>query len=121
MGVSASFKLSASPPHLMLHRNIDAYRGPRTLDRSACHRRPRLLTVRSTSATLSKLHPKLHRKVAAGRSCPAVGEDIVVGIDSIIIMLIVGAIAGWLAGQIGRGFGFRPLWKILIGNRGPLI
>src|SRR5262249_36752248 len=59
-------------PHLMLPRNIDAYPGPRTRDRSACHRRPGLLTVRSTSATLSKLHPKLHRKVAAGRSCPAV-------------------------------------------------
>ena len=34
------------------------------------------------------------------------GRKIVVGIDSIIIMLIVGAIAGWLAGQIVRGFGF---------------
>jgi len=30
----------------------------------------------------------------------------VVGVDSIIITLIVGAIAGWLAGQIVRGFGF---------------
>ncbi|MFL5116594.1 MAG: GlsB/YeaQ/YmgE family stress response membrane protein, partial [Microvirga sp.] len=34
------------------------------------------------------------------------------GIDSIIIMLIVGAIAGWLAGQIVRGFGFGLLWNI---------
>jgi hypothetical protein len=34
------------------------------------------------------------------------GEDVVVGIDSIIIMIVVGAIAGWLAGQIVRGFGF---------------
>ena len=50
-----------------------------------------------------------------------VGEDIVVGIDGIIIMLIVGAIAGWLAGQIVRGFGFGLLWNIVIGIVGAFI
>jgi len=45
----------------------------------------------------------------------------VVGIDSIIIMLIVGAIAGWLAGQIMRGFGFGLLWNIIIGIVGAFI
>jgi uncharacterized membrane protein YeaQ/YmgE (transglycosylase-associated protein family) len=50
-----------------------------------------------------------------------VGEDIVVGIDSIIIMLIVGAIAGWLAGQIVRGFGFGLLWNVVIGIVGAFI
>ena len=44
-----------------------------------------------------------------------------VGIDSIIIMLMVGAIAGWLAGQIVRGFGFGPLWNIIIGIVGAFI
>ena len=44
-----------------------------------------------------------------------------VGIDSIIIMLIVGAIAGWLAGQIVRGFGFGILWNIIIGIVGAFI
>ena len=44
-----------------------------------------------------------------------------VGIDSIIIMLIVGAIAGWLAGQIVRGFGFGVLWNIIIGIVGAFI
>jgi len=39
----------------------------------------------------------------------------VIGIDSIIIMIIVGAIAGWLAGQIVRGFGFGLIWDIGIG------
>jgi len=67
------------------------------------------------------LHPKLHRKVAAGLVPGRVGEDIVVGIDSIIIMLIVGAIAGWLAGQIVRGFGFGLLWNIVIGIVGAFI
>ena len=44
-----------------------------------------------------------------------------VGIDSIIIMIIVGAIAGWLAGQIVRGFGFGLLWNIIIGIVGAFI
>ena len=44
-----------------------------------------------------------------------------VGIDSIIIMLIVGAVAGWLAGQIVRGFGFGLIWDIVIGIIGAFI
>jgi uncharacterized membrane protein YeaQ/YmgE (transglycosylase-associated protein family) len=48
-------------------------------------------------------------------------EDVVVGIESIIVMLIVGAIAGWLAGQIMRGFGFGLLWNIVIGIVGAFI
>ena len=44
-----------------------------------------------------------------------------VGIESIIIMVIVGAIAGWLAGQIVRGFGFGLLWNIIIGIVGAFI
>ena len=49
------------------------------------------------------------------------GEDTVIGVDSLIIMLIVGAIAGWLAGQIVRGFGFGLLWNIVIGIVGAFI
>ena len=48
-------------------------------------------------------------------------EDVVVGIESIIIMLVVGAIAGWLAGQIVRGFGFGLIWNIIIGIVGAFI
>ena len=44
-----------------------------------------------------------------------------VGIDSIIIMIVVGAIAGWLAGQIVRGFGFGLIWDIVIGIIGAFI
>ncbi|HET9664931.1 MAG TPA: GlsB/YeaQ/YmgE family stress response membrane protein [Burkholderiales bacterium] len=36
-------------------------------------------------------------------------------------MLIVGAIAGWLAGQIVRGFGFGLIWNIVLGIVGALI
>jgi uncharacterized membrane protein YeaQ/YmgE (transglycosylase-associated protein family) len=49
------------------------------------------------------------------------GEDNVIGVDSLIIMLIVGAIAGWLAGQIVRGFGFGLIWNMVIGIIGAFI
>ena len=44
-----------------------------------------------------------------------------VGVESIIIMIVIGAIAGWLAGQIVRGFGFGVLWNIVIGIVGAFI
>ena len=44
-----------------------------------------------------------------------------VGVESLIITLIVGAIAGWLAGQIVRGYGFGILWNIIIGIVGAFI
>jgi uncharacterized membrane protein YeaQ/YmgE (transglycosylase-associated protein family) len=36
-------------------------------------------------------------------------------------MIIVGAVAGWLAGQIVRGFGFGLIWDIVIGIVGAFI
>jgi uncharacterized membrane protein YeaQ/YmgE (transglycosylase-associated protein family) len=48
-------------------------------------------------------------------------EGVVVGVESIIIMIIVGAIAGWLAGKIVRGFGFGLVWDIVIGIIGAFI
>ncbi len=44
-----------------------------------------------------------------------------VGVESIIIMIVVGAIAGWLAGKIVRGFGFGLIWDIVIGIIGAFI
>jgi uncharacterized membrane protein YeaQ/YmgE (transglycosylase-associated protein family) len=41
--------------------------------------------------------------------------------QSLIILLLVGAIAGWLAGQIVRGFGFGLIGNIAIGVVGALI
>ena len=44
-----------------------------------------------------------------------------IGVESIIIMIIVGAIAGWLAGKIVRGAGFGLIWDIVIGIIGAFI
>ena len=43
------------------------------------------------------------------------------GIESLIIFLIIGAIAGWLAGLIIRGFGFGLIGNIIVGIVGALI
>jgi uncharacterized membrane protein YeaQ/YmgE (transglycosylase-associated protein family) len=47
--------------------------------------------------------------------------DSSVGIDSIIVWLIVGAIAGWLAGLIVKGGGFGLLGNIVIGIIGAVV
>src|SRR5437588_10674225 len=49
------------------------------------------------------------------------GGAVMVGIESIIIMIIVGAIAGWLAGKIVQGAGFGLIWDIVIGIIGAFI
>ena len=43
------------------------------------------------------------------------------GIESIVVFLIVGAIAGWLAGLIVSGFGFGLIGNIVIGIIGAFI
>lgn len=43
------------------------------------------------------------------------------GIESIIVFLIVGAIAGWLAGVIVKGFGFGLLGNVVVGIVGAFI
>ena len=40
---------------------------------------------------------------------------------SLIIFLLVGLVAGWLAGKIVRGFGFGLVWDIVIGIIGAFI
>lgn len=43
------------------------------------------------------------------------------GIESLIVFIIVGAIAGWLAGQIVKGYGFGLLGNIVVGIVGAFI
>lgn len=43
------------------------------------------------------------------------------GIESILVFLIVGAIAGWLAGQIVKGHGFGLVGNIVVGIVGAFI
>ena len=42
-------------------------------------------------------------------------------LEAIIIILIVGAVAGWLAGQIVRGMGFGLIGNIVVGIVGAVI
>ena len=43
------------------------------------------------------------------------------GIESLLIFLLVGAVAGWLAGQIVSGFGYGLLGNVVIGIVGAFI
>ncbi|HMM63419.1 MAG: GlsB/YeaQ/YmgE family stress response membrane protein [Mesorhizobium sp.] len=43
------------------------------------------------------------------------------GIESLIVFLIVGAIAGWLAGLVVKGYGFGLIGNIVVGIVGALI
>lgn len=43
------------------------------------------------------------------------------GIESLIVFIIIGAIAGWLAGQIVKGYGFGLLGNIVVGIVGAFI
>ena len=43
------------------------------------------------------------------------------GIESVIVWLIVGAIAGWLAGLIVKGYGFGLIGNIVVGVVGAFL
>jgi uncharacterized membrane protein YeaQ/YmgE (transglycosylase-associated protein family) len=55
-------------------------------------------------------------------SDPAVrSEEISMGIESLLVFIIIGAIAGWLAGLIVSGFGFGLLGNIVVGIIGAVV
>ena len=43
------------------------------------------------------------------------------GIESLVVFLIVGAVAGWLAGLMVKGYGFGLVGNIVVGIVGALI
>jgi uncharacterized membrane protein YeaQ/YmgE (transglycosylase-associated protein family) len=51
------------------------------------------------------------------------GEDTAMPLEpiSLIALLLVGAVAGWLAGQIVRGYGFGLIGNIVVGIIGAVV
>jgi len=49
------------------------------------------------------------------------GENMYLSNEGLLIILFVGLVAGWLAGQIVRGTGFGIIGDILVGIAGALI
>lgn len=43
------------------------------------------------------------------------------GIESLIVFILIGAIAGWLAGQLVKGYGFGLLGNIVVGIVGAFV
>src|SRR4051812_23843507 len=54
-------------------------------------------------------------------SCRIQGISMRLSNDSILVILFVGLIAGWLAGKIVRGTGFGIIGDILVGIAGALV
>lgn len=48
-------------------------------------------------------------------------EDSVMGIEGLIIFLIIGAVAGWLAGVLMKGYGFGLIGNIVVGIVGAFV
>jgi uncharacterized membrane protein YeaQ/YmgE (transglycosylase-associated protein family) len=48
-------------------------------------------------------------------------EDFTVNVQSLIIFLVIGAVAGWLAGLIMKGSGFGLLGNIVVGIIGAVV
>jgi uncharacterized membrane protein YeaQ/YmgE (transglycosylase-associated protein family) len=71
-----------------------------------------------TSARRYRILPTLHRSIGGGRRASPVrgGRSM-----SLLVFLLVGAIAGWLAGLIVRGFGFGLIGNIVVGIIGALV
>ena len=61
------------------------------------------------------------RLVAVRKALALRGVTQMPGLESLIILLIVGAIAGWLAGVIVKGYGFGLIGNIVVGIVGALI
>src|SRR4051812_21907351 len=57
----------------------------------------------------------------AGAAALRAGGGIVMALEAILIILIIGAVAGWLAGQIVRGMGFGLIGNIVVGIVGAFI
>ncbi len=66
---------------------------------------------------------KRHRRPRNGSSTPyqPESEDLSVDLTSIVIFLLIGAAAGWLAGLLMRGGGFGLLGNIVVGIVGAVI
>ena len=43
------------------------------------------------------------------------------GIESLLVFILIGAIAGWLAGQLVKGYGFGLIGNIVVGIVGAFI
>ena len=60
-------------------------------------------------------------KIEAERGRPSRGllkEDLMLAPESIIAWIVIGAIAGWLAGLLVKGYGFGVIGNIVVGILG---
>jgi uncharacterized membrane protein YeaQ/YmgE (transglycosylase-associated protein family) len=105
-------------PHIMLRRNnyLNAMPDRKSVGAKVPENEPARLTA---GTQIRKLPACLSCTCAGHRPAPAKGSR--GEIMNIIIWLIVGAIAGWLAGMVVKGGGFGLIGDIIVGIVGGLI
>lgn len=100
----------------MLRRNIGAV----CRSRRSCALTLVKLTCGFARVTMLPLQTEQVAGAGLQQRLPRNGET-KMGIESIIVWLIVGAIAGWLAGLIVTGYGFGLIGNIVVGIVGAFI
>jgi uncharacterized membrane protein YeaQ/YmgE (transglycosylase-associated protein family) len=103
-----------SLPHLILQRNNFLH---------AMQQAQALLTGSAGTLMVIVTQHRLRSVVSAMKPWPEPGQGTgrTMDVQSIIIWLVVGAIAGWLAGMVMKGGGFGLIGDIIVGIIGALI
>ena len=81
------------------------------------------LSLTSGSGRSRMLSLQCNKAAGAGlrQRVPAHVGETEMGIESLIVWLIVGGVAGWLAGLIVKGYGFGLIGNIVVGIVGAFI
>jgi uncharacterized membrane protein YeaQ/YmgE (transglycosylase-associated protein family) len=79
----------------------------------------RSIARKAVDAIATLVFNRSDRRSPSG-ACRDQGEDIMT-LEALIILIIIGAIAGWLAGQIVKGVGFGLIGNIVVGIIGAFI
>jgi uncharacterized membrane protein YeaQ/YmgE (transglycosylase-associated protein family) len=87
-----------------------AIRGPRCRDREADER-----------TALAALNAAIAIPVTPTVAISAADPRTIMAIEALIIWLVIGAVAGWLAGLLVKGYGFGLIGNILVGIAGAII
>ena len=66
-------------------------------------------------------HRLIHHRKVAGLARRIIVGRMVMTVEGLIIWLVIGAIAGWLAGLIMKGYGFGLIGNIVVGIVGAFI
>jgi uncharacterized membrane protein YeaQ/YmgE (transglycosylase-associated protein family) len=77
--------------------------------------------LRASTADLHINHAPTAIVWPCGHVAAVLARSVKMGAQGLIVMLVIGAIAGWLAGQIVKGYGFGLIGNIVVGIVGAFV